>query len=49
MKSEFKFFEGTDDSGVRTGDTLGIEAVDDTTLVMHFKTPTPALQDPNPS
>lgn len=41
MKSEFKFFEGTDDSGVRTGDTLGIEAVDDTTLVMHFKTPTP--------
>ena len=42
MKSEFKFFEGTDDSGVRTGDTLGIEAVDDTTLVI-------ALQDPNPS
>ena len=41
MKSEFEFFEGTDDSGVRTGDTLGIEAVDDTTLVMHFKTPTP--------
>lgn len=31
----------TSDSGVRTGDTLGIEAVDDTTLVMHFKTPTP--------
>lgn len=41
MKSEFKFFEGTDDSGVRTGDTLGIEAVDDTTLVMTFKNPTP--------
>ena len=41
MKSEFKFFDGTDDSGVRTGDTLGIEAVDDTTLVMTFKTPTP--------
>ena len=41
MKSECKFFEGTDDSGVRTGDTLGIEAVDDTTLVMTFKNPTP--------
>lgn len=41
MKSEFKFFEGTDDSGVRTGDTLGIEAADDNTLVMTFKTPTP--------
>ena len=36
-----QILEGTDDSGVRTGDTLGIEAVDDTTLVMTFKTPTP--------
>lgn len=41
MKSEFKFFEGTDDNGVATGDSIGIEATDDYTLVMHFKNPTP--------
>lgn len=41
MKSEFKFFEGTDDNGVATGDSIGIEAIDDYTLVMHFKNPTP--------